>query len=79
VELGAGDELGFAQAPFTDPDWETGTGHVGFVVSFTNTHVTLLGGNQSNRVREQDFPLVARNAAGNIVSQFVAFMMPVMD
>lgn len=66
-------------APFGDPAWETGTGHVGFIVGFNSTHVTLLGGNQSNRVREQEFPLVAQNAAGNVASKFVAFMMPVMD
>ena len=32
-------------------------GHVGFFVSRTSTHVRLLGGNQQNRVCEQDYPL----------------------
>ncbi|MCE9601434.1 MAG: SH3 domain-containing protein [Gemmatimonadetes bacterium] len=32
-------------------------GHVGFFVSRTPTHVRLLGGNQQNRVCEQDYPL----------------------
>jgi len=33
------------------------SGHVGFFVSRNDTHVRLIGGNQSNRVCEQDFPL----------------------
>lgn len=33
------------------------SGHVGFFVSATATHVRILGGNQSNRVCELDFPL----------------------
>jgi uncharacterized protein (TIGR02594 family) len=33
------------------------SGHVGFVVSWDETHVTLLGGNQGGAVSEQKFPL----------------------
>ena len=33
------------------------SGHVGFWVGETATHVTLLGGNQSDRVRESDYPV----------------------
>ena len=63
---------------FADPKWATGQGHVGFVTSFTSTHVTLLGGNQSNTVMLQKFPVETQNAAGELTSKFVAFMMPVM-
>jgi uncharacterized protein (TIGR02594 family) len=66
-------------APFDDPKWETGAGHVGFVTSSTATHVTLLGGNQSKTVKVQSFPLVTTNASGKVVSRFVSFMMPVMN
>lgn len=62
-------------APFT-ADWETGPGHVGFLVSSTSTTVTLLGGNQSRTVRETTFPLVEKDGAGKKTSEFVAFMMP---
>jgi uncharacterized protein (TIGR02594 family) len=31
--------------------------HVGFLIRRTPTHVTLLGGNQGNRVKESSFPL----------------------
>ncbi|WP_223217222.1 TIGR02594 family protein [Rhizobium cauense] len=65
-------------APFTDDSWATGTGHVGFVVSWTSTTVTLLGGNQSNTVREQTFPRLEKNASGAKKSEFVAFLMPVI-
>lgn len=64
--------------PFADATWATGEGHVGFVNSWTSDSVELLGGNQSNTVRFQKFPLVARDAAGNVTAQFVAFMMPAM-
>ncbi len=64
-------------APFTDPSWATGNGHVGFVVSWTSTTVTLLGGNQSNTICEKTFPLIEKN--GNIKeSEFVRFLMPVI-
>ncbi|UVC12334.1 conjugal transfer protein (plasmid) [Rhizobium sp. TH2] len=63
--------------PFTDPEWKTGTGHVGFVVSSTATTVTLLGGNQSDTVRTTTFPLEEKTSAGKLLSKFVAFMMPV--
>ncbi|MBB3317861.1 uncharacterized protein (TIGR02594 family) [Rhizobium sp. BK181] len=64
-------------APFTDPSWATGNGHVGFVVSWTNTTITLLGGNQSNTVCEKTFPLIEKN--GNTKeSEFVRFLMPVI-
>jgi hypothetical protein len=66
-------------APFDDPRWEAGKGHVGFVTSFTEREVTLLGGNQSRTVRVQTYPLVARDAAGDVRSRFVAFVMPVMN
>ncbi|KRB60288.1 conjugal transfer protein [Rhizobium sp. Root708] len=64
-------------APFSDPDWATGNGHVGFVVSWTSTTVTLLGGNQSNTVCEKTFPRLEKN--GNTKeSEFVRFLMPVI-
>lgn len=66
-------------APFTDEKWKTGSGHVGFVQSWTSTTVKLLGGNQSRTVRSSTYPLVKRNSAGKVTKEFVAFMMPVMN
>lgn len=66
-------------APFSDPAWSTGKGHVGFVVGFSSTHVRLLGGNQSNRVREQDYPLEILGSDGKVRARFVAYMMPAMN
>ncbi|MDR2208396.1 MAG: TIGR02594 family protein [Azoarcus sp.] len=38
--------------------------HVGFLVSLSPTHVRLLGGNQSNRVKESSFSLSAYDIKG---------------
>lgn len=65
--------------PFSDPSWVSGPGHVGFVVSFTSTSVTLLGGNQSNTVKTSTFPLVQKAANGSITAKFVTFQMPVIS
>lgn len=65
--------------PFDDPDWATGHGHVGFVTSFTDSHVTLLGGNQDNTVKTATYPRETRDTQGRLTSKFVAFMMPVMS
>ena len=66
-------------APFADPKWETGEGHVGFVYTSTPTSVTLLGGNQTRTVKLQTYPLVSKDAAGNLTAEFVAFMMPALN
>ncbi|MFV0473918.1 MAG: hypothetical protein ACK5MQ_06880 [Pikeienuella sp.] len=66
-------------APFDDPAWSSGPGHVGFVTSFTASKVTLLGGNQRKTVRRLEYPLKTVDAAGSTTSEFVAFMMPVMN
>lgn len=66
-------------APFSDPDWATGPGHVGFVVDYSDTHVTLLGGNQGNTVKEKTFPRRVEASDGTLKSEFVAFMMPVTN
>ncbi|WP_027668324.1 TIGR02594 family protein [Rhizobium leguminosarum] len=66
-------------APFTDRTWREGAGHVGFVIASTSTTVTLLGGNQSNTVKESTFPLEERDGAGNVSSRFVAFLMPAIN
>ncbi len=66
-------------APFGDATWASGPGHVGFVSSFTSTHVTLLGGNQGNTVKLKQFPLETFDDNGNLASKFVAFMMPVIS
>lgn len=66
-------------APFTDPTWATGQGHVGFVHLWTPNSVTLLGGNQSGTVKPETYPLVKKDSTGKITAQFVAFMMPVMN
>ena len=65
-------------APFDDASWSAGSGHVGFVTGWTPNSVTLLGGNQSNTVREMTFPLVEKDSSGAVVSEFVAWMMPVI-
>lgn len=64
-------------APLDDATWQTGAGHVGFVTSFTDKTVTLLGGNQGKTVKVATFPLVTMNSTGSVTSRFVAFMMPV--
>lgn len=66
-------------APFGDPAWVTGTGHVGFVVDYSSTHVTLLGGNQRNTVSEKTYQRRVTNADDQVLSEFVAFMMPAMN
>lgn len=66
------------KAPFADPAWKTGKGHVGFVVSSTAESVTLLGGNQSRTVREQTYPMEERRG-GQVVARVVAFRMPVRN
>ncbi|MGK6315030.1 CHAP domain-containing protein [Neorhizobium sp. DT-125] len=65
-------------APFDDASWSTGTGHVGFVTGWTQDSVTLLGGNQSDTVREMAYPLVEKDSTGAVLSEFVAWMMPVI-
>ncbi|WP_226951213.1 conjugal transfer protein [Rhizobium terrae] len=65
-------------APFGDPAWATGPGHVGFVMRWTDTSVTLLGGNQSRTIKEMTYPLTERDASGAVSSEFVAWMMPVI-
>ncbi|MGX9965921.1 hypothetical protein ACVFYP_21525 [Roseomonas sp. F4] len=66
-------------APFDDPTWETGRGHVGFLTSFTGTTVTLIGGNQGQTVKVETYPRQVRDTQGQMLSEFVAFMMPVMN
>lgn len=66
-------------APFDDPQWPTGEGHVGFVHAWTSSTVTLLGGNQSRSVRLETYPLVRESAGGQVTAKFVAFMMPSMN
>lgn len=43
-------------AVFTRGDPTAATGHVGFVVGITSTHLAILGGNQANAVTVQNFP-----------------------
>ncbi|GAG37317.1 unnamed protein product [marine sediment metagenome] len=38
-------------------DPKSSSGHVGFIQSVTDRHVTLLGGNQGNRVSSKRYPL----------------------
>lgn len=66
-------------APFDDEKWSTGAGHVGFVMSSTGTNVTLLGGNQSDTVKETSFPLEERDGNGALKSKFVVFLMPAIN
>lgn len=66
-------------APFTDATWATGRGHVGFVVDYSSTHVTLLGGNQDNTVKEKAYARRVERADGTLESEFVAFLMPVTN
>lgn len=65
--------------PVVDDGWDSGPGHVGFVTSFTATHVTLLSGNQSHTVRRQPYPMKEQDAQGRVKAKFVAFLMPVMN
>ena len=66
------------KAPFTDDKWTTGPGHVGFVTGYTNSDVTLLGGNQGGTVKEWPYPLVIKDGSA-IRAKFVAFLMPAMN
>ncbi|MEL6792428.1 MAG: TIGR02594 family protein, partial [Pseudomonadota bacterium] len=66
-------------APFDDPTWASGSGHVGFVTAIHPESVTLLGGNQSNTVMEQTYKLKTFDGDDKLKSDFVAFMMPVMN
>lgn len=67
----------YRDAPFSNSEWKTGTGHVGFVVDATATTVTLLGGNQSNTVREQTFPREF-TSNGKVTRRIACFVMPAM-
>ncbi|MDB6183177.1 hypothetical protein [Paracoccus fistulariae] len=71
--------IGVRRYDFSQPNWETGSGHVGFVVDYTSTHVTLLGGNQSETITKQEYPLLVTDGDGTVTAKFVAFMMPVMN
>ncbi|MEP5730837.1 MAG: TIGR02594 family protein [Sulfitobacter sp.] len=66
-------------APFGDQDWTSGPGHVGFAVGYSDTHVTLLGGNQGNTVQAKTYSRRVESSDGTLKSEFVAFLMPVMN
>ncbi len=65
--------------PAVDDGWEGGPGHVGFVASFTATHATLLGGNQSRTVRQQPYPMEEQDAQGSVKAKSLAFLMPMIS
>ncbi len=65
-------------APFDDPTWKSGKGHVGFVVNYSSETVRILGGNQSNTVQEKTYRRKTLDSNGMVLSDFVAFLMPVM-
>ncbi len=69
----------FRNRNFDEPEWETGLGHVGFVTSWTDTTLTLLGGNQDKTVRTRTYNKISRNNNGEITRKLVAYMMPVMN
>jgi hypothetical protein len=51
----------------TGPDQATGSAsgyHVAFFLSKTDTHIELLGGNQSDSVKRSDFPLAKYSIEG---------------
>jgi hypothetical protein len=48
-------------------------------VDYTDNHLTLLGGNQGNTVSTMTYPRRVVGAGGRVSSEFVAFMMPVMN
>ena len=69
----------YRYAPFDDHAWVHGRGHVGFVSSFSATHVTLLGGNQRDTVCHQEYSREKKDSDDKTVAKFVAFMIPVMN
>ena len=69
----------YRYAPFDDATWDVGRGHVGFVSSFSATHVTLLGGNQRNTVCHQQYLREKVDDRGETVGKFVAYMIPAMN
>jgi uncharacterized protein (TIGR02594 family) len=68
----------FRDAPFTDAEWKTGTGHVGFVVDWSDKTVDLLGGNQGKTVKRQTYEQVQQSGI-KVTRKIVAFAMPVMN
>lgn len=67
----------FSARKFHDDRWETGAGHVGFVVGHDAETVTLLGGNQADTINRTRYPRMVPFGDGR-VDQFVAFLMPAM-
>lgn len=68
----------FRDRPFTPANWPSGTGHVGFLVDWTDTTVELLGGNQGKTVKRLTYKREYKS--GNTVTRkIVAFMMPAMN
>jgi uncharacterized protein (TIGR02594 family) len=65
--------------PFTDPKWQHGSGHVGFVVDWTDTRLELLGGNQGKTVRRLWYDRETRNNAGQVTRRLEALLVPVMN
>ena len=68
----------FRDAPFTDSFWASGTGHVGFVVDWSDTSIELLGGNQGKTVQKKVFQRVYKNGT-TTTRKIVAFMIPAMN
>ena len=66
-------------APFDDADWDTGTGHVGFIVDSDSDGLLLLGGNQSNTVKRSYYKLPVKDGNGNTTRRLEAIMMPRMN
>ncbi len=66
-------------APFDDPDWATGSGHVGFIVDTDSDGLTLLGGNQSNTIKRSYYRLPALDPGGTVTRRLEAIMMPRMN
>lgn len=68
----------FRRPPYTDPDWETGAGHVGFVVDWTSTQLELLGGNQEKTVKRIWFDK-EQVVGGSVVLKLITLLVPRMN
>ncbi len=69
----------FRKKPFDDPTWESGPGHVGFLTSWTEDHITLLGGNQDNTVKTKTYAKTKRDENDAVIRELAGFYIPVMN
>jgi uncharacterized protein (TIGR02594 family) len=68
----------FRDQPFGDPTWQSGTGHVGFVVDWSDSHLTLLGGNQNKTVKQSTYPKTIKSGSA-VKRRLETLLLPAMN